>query len=286
MTSADRDRGRASHVALPVGLALACHPEPVVTVTVVTTALSLAAGRSAVGGAAVAVAVLAGQLSVGWHNDWLDADRDRESARADKPVARGAVDRRTVGWAAGIALVIVVPLSALSGWRAAVAHLAAVTCAWGYNAGLKATALSFLPYAVAFALLPAFVCLGLPSSPWPPWWALVAGALLGTGAHLANALPDLADDLATGVRGLPHRLGASLSAAVAGFVLVAASAVLALGPGRPSMLSVGGLAAAVGLVVVARRAARRPQSRVPFRLTMLVALVDVALFIARGDVLR
>ena len=43
---------------------------------------------------------------------------------------------------------------------------------------------------------------------WPPAWMMATGAVLGVGAHLLNALPDLADDDATGVRGLPQRLGA------------------------------------------------------------------------------
>ena len=51
----------------------------------------------------------------------------------------------------------------------------------------------------------------------------VAGALLGVGAHLVNALPDLADDEATGVRGLPHRLGPRWTPPVATAVLVLAS---------------------------------------------------------------
>ena len=53
---------------------------------------------------AVGAAVLAGQLSVGWHNDWLDAERDSAAARPDKPVATGAVSRRTVARCALIAL--------------------------------------------------------------------------------------------------------------------------------------------------------------------------------------
>ena len=48
--------------------------------------------------------------------------------------------------------------------------------------------------------------------------------------HFSNVLPDLDDDAATGVRGLPHRIGARGSALVAfGALLVGALAVL-LGP--------------------------------------------------------
>ncbi|CAM5644301.1 hypothetical protein SCALM49S_04886 [Streptomyces californicus] len=78
-----------------------------------------------------------------------------------------------------------------------------------YNLRLKATALSWLPYVSGFGLLPAAVTLTLPGQPWPRWWTVAAGALLGLAAHLADTLPDIAADRAAGVTGLPHRLGAA-----------------------------------------------------------------------------
>ncbi|MCU1458427.1 MAG: putative integral rane protein [Actinomycetia bacterium] len=268
-----------------VALLLSCHPEPTVAVTAVTMALAATAGRSWAGVVAVGAAVLTGQLSVGWHNDWLDAERDRRTGRTDKPVARGLVPRRAVGIAAVTALALTIPCSFLSGWRAALVHLVAVGLAWSYNARLKATVLSFVPYTVAFALLPTFVCLGLPGHPGPPWWAVIGAGLLGTGAHLANALPDLDADIATGIRGLPHRLGRERTSTGAALLLLAASAVLALGPGDPGPAAVGALAVAAGVVLLALRLARNPHSRAPFRLTLVVAAIDVALLLARGTAL-
>ena len=85
---------------------------------------------------------------------------------------------------------------------------------------------------MAFGGLPAFVWLAGPDA--PPLWGVAAGALLGVGAHLTNVLPDLGDDAAPGVRGLPHRLGPRLLPVAAVAVLVAASVVIALGaPGLP-----------------------------------------------------
>ena len=179
-----------------------------------------------------------------------------------------------VRWAAGIAVVAVVPLSLLSGWRATLAHVAAVALAWAYDLGLKSTAYSVVPYTIAFGLLPVFVVLGLPGAPLPPWWAPLAGALLGAGAHFANTLPDLAADLATGVRGLPHRVGERASRILSATLLLAASAVLAFGPrlprsGASAALIVIALAAAVALVAVGSLVGGRPGSRAPFRATML-----------------
>ncbi len=276
-----------------VALARSCHPEPTLAVTAVTTALAAAAGRDVPGLVATAAAVLAGQLSVGWCNDAVDADRDRRVGRTDKPVARGEVRPQVVGTAAAFALLASVPLSLLSGWRAAAVHLVAVLLAWAYDLGGKATALSVVPYTVSFALLPAFVTLGLPGHPAPPWWATAAGAALGAGAHFANVLPDLADDLQTGVRGLPHRLGSRGSSLAAVGLLAAASAVLVVAPGRfgdagravPPIAAAGLLGAVVVVLGLGEGLGRRPGSRAMFRTALLLALLDVLLLLARGGAL-
>lgn len=273
--------GAGSSTAVAGGLAAACHPGPTATVTAVATALAIASGRPAPGVAAVAAAVLAGQLSVGWHNDWLDAERDRATGRVGKPVVAGTVPRVAVGLGAAAALAACVPLSLLSGWRAGAAHLVAVLLAWGYNAGLKSTVWSWAPYAASFALLVSFVSLGRPHHPAPPWWALVAAALLGVGAHLANVVPDLADDAATGVRGLPHRLGRGRSVAGAAGLLLSASAVVAFGPGSPGWTGLG-LAAAVVVIGGGAVAGVRGRAGLLFTSSLVVALVDVAMLVSRG----
>ena len=99
--------------------------------------------------------VFTGQLSIGWSNDYLDAERDRAMLRPDKPVATGAMEPRVAGIAAVVALSLTLALSAALGWPGGAAALAIVLCAWAYNLGLKATVLSWLPYAIAFGMLPA-----------------------------------------------------------------------------------------------------------------------------------
>ncbi len=254
------------------------------------TALAAGTGRNPGGVAAAGLAVLAGQLSVGWHNDWFDAERDRRAGRGDKPLVGDAGSRvgdadgsrRIVGIAAGAALVVCVPLSLLSGLGAAAAHLVAVAVAWGYNAGLKSTWWSWVPYAVSFALLVAFVTLGGPDRSWPAWWALAAGALLGVGAHLVNAVPDLAADAATGVHGLPQHLGRQRSVAGGIALLVLASIVVSAGSGSPAWLVASAPAAAVVAVVVVAAAGGRAAL---FRSALVVATLDVAFLVLRGHTL-
>lgn len=279
--------GRRAPGAAVRGLVRACHPEPAVAVTALVTALAAASGQTAAGCVLVAVAVLAGQVSVGWSNDLLDLRRDTAAGRTDKPLVAGVPRPRTVRIATGAAVPVCVAASLACGPVAGAAHLAGVAAAWTYNAGLKRTVWSWLPYAVAFGLLPAFVTLGLPSRPAPPAWALAAGALLGVGAHITNVLPDIEADLATGVRGLPQRLGHRRSRLLAPMPLLCAAAVLVLGPPGPpgaagwTALAVTGVAA---LATVAPAAAR-PHARLPFLATLAMAATSVGLLLLRGHAL-
>lgn len=254
------------------GLVLACHPVPTLAVTVL--ALLLAVGSAGPGEVAlVAGAVLCGQLVIGWHNDLLDAVRDRAVGRTDKPLARGEVTPRTVRVALAAALVLAVLLSLWAGGRVGAAlHLGLVVGAGlAYNAGLKATVWSWLPYAVAFGTLPAFVwvSVGLGAA---PWWAVTVGALLGVGAHLLNVLPDLEDDLRAGIRGLPHRLGARWSRALAPLLLVAGTVLLALAPaGRTPTWGWLVVGSALLLAVPAWAA----RGTTPFLAAIVIALLNV-----------
>jgi 4-hydroxybenzoate polyprenyltransferase len=269
------------------GLVRAAHAPPTVAVTALIALLAASAGRDGAGTALVALAVLSGQLSVGWSNDRIDLRRDLAADRRDKPLVTGVVSARDVAVAAGCALVLCVPLSLACGLAAGAAHLAGVAAAWAYNLGVKRTRLSWLPYALGFALLPAFVTLGLPGHPWPPAWLPTAGALLGIGAHVTNVLPDIEADLAAGVRGLPQRLGRRRARALAAVALLGASAVLALGPPGPvGALGWTGLAVTgvLGLAVLLAPGSGA-RSRAPFLATLGLAGVDVALLLLRGAAL-
>jgi 4-hydroxybenzoate polyprenyltransferase len=268
--------------AAAVGLARSCHPEPTAAVTLMVTALAVTAGRSAAGVVFVGLAVLTGQLSIGWLNDALDAARDKAVGRTDKPVVAGAVSARTVQAAALVAGLACVPLSLASGLVAGGVHLVAVAAGWAYDLGLKSTAVSVLPYVVCFGLLPAFVVLGLPGTPVPPWWLPLGGALLGAGAHFANVLPDLDDDATTGVHGLPHRLGAAGSRMAAAGLMLAATVVLAFGAPVAPWLAWSVPVVAALVLAVGFRAGRSRGSRAPFRAVLVVAAIAVALLVAAG----
>ncbi len=192
----------------------------------------------------MAATVLTGQLTVGWLNDVVDRDRDREVGRLDKPVAMGWIDPGTVTFAIAVAVLAVIPLSIANGTYAGLAHLGAVASAWLYNLWFKKSVLSPLPYIVSFGLLPAFLSyggLGGGMHGSPPTWAMtVLAALLGIGIHFLNTLPDLVQDNETGVRHLPLRIALKIGAPALLWISVTYTALVAAG------IFVAGLTVGIG----------------------------------------
>jgi len=117
-------------------LALACHPLPTVAVTAISAGLAALAGLGLERGLLLVTAILAGQLSIGWSNDSIDAARDLATQRSDKPVASGAVSPRTVGVAAVLALAVCVIASLALGWAAGLTSIVVAASGWAYNLGL------------------------------------------------------------------------------------------------------------------------------------------------------
>jgi 4-hydroxybenzoate polyprenyltransferase len=261
-------------------LVMATHPLPALAVTVLVGSVVVARGTD-LSTALMAIASTAtGQASVGWSNDYLDRHRDAALGRQDKPLAVGAIRPRTVLVASTCALILCLLLSVPLGPRPVLVMGLAVGAAWAYNAGLKGTALSWLPYAVAFGLTPVYVW--AVTGEVPPAWVVAGTALLGVGGHLLNVVPDLDADRTTAVRGLPHRLGlrGSLIAAIAllasvlGLVLAAGREGRPLGAAQITTASVAAL-----LILAVAWAVLRGRARLGFRLTLVAAAAIVGTFL-------
>jgi 4-hydroxybenzoate polyprenyltransferase len=264
------------------------HPGPTLVVTALALALGIATGLEAWRLMLLTAAVFVGQLSVGISNDALDAQRDRAVGRTDKPIARGDVSAG-VAWGAALGLLaLALVLSAPLGWRMLAAHALTLGSAWAYNAGLKSTPWSIVPFLVSFGIFPSLATLSAPDPSFAAWWAWIAGASLGAAVHLTNVLPDLDDDARTGVRGLPHRLGPRVAAIVAALAVVAGAVAVLLGAAGGDLAAVSPVSwvffAAVVAVAgtTAWRAIARPPSRALFRLVMLAALLLAAQMVASG----
>jgi 4-hydroxybenzoate polyprenyltransferase len=258
------------------GLIVACHPLPCIAVTAFAASWALAVGLPPARTALLALAVLLGQLSIGWCNDWVDAPRDRAVGRRDKPVVQSVLPVRLLGNCAVVALVGCAGASLALGVRPGLVHLLGVASGWAYDLVLKPTLASPLPYGVAFGSLPAVATLAAAPPSWPAPGILAGGALLGTAAHFANTVGDVEQDSATGVRGLPQRLGpvaslrvSALLVALAGCALLTSAAQAGVLP--LALLLAGAVLAACGAGLAGRLAGR---GRTAFRLTLgAVALV-------------
>lgn len=286
-------------------LLIASHPEPAAAVTLLTTLLAVAAGRGW-GVVWLTFAVAAGQLGVGWSNDYLDRGYDRAQQRADKPLAAAAqappagqappepaavppLRPGTVRTTALLALGACVLLSLAAGAGFAAAHLTAVAFALAYNLRLKVLPLSVVPYVVAFGLLPVAVTLGLPKPHWPPAWAVAAAALIGAAGHFTQSLPDIPADRRMGIRGLPQVAGQRASGLAAAGLLLAANLTIALAPGSepgsppgPWPARILGLAVTAVLAAAVGAAALAGRPRLAFRVTLAAAGVTVLAFLVSG----
>lgn len=267
-----------------LALARSTHPAPTLGVTAIAVILAVGTGLEVWRIIVLAVVIATNQLSIGLSNDWLDAARDRATGRTDKPVATGEVSTALARGAALGTLGLSIAFSVLLGWPAALANVVFLAAGWTYNLGLKATILSPLPYAVGFGALPLVVTLARPEPAFAAPWVIAAGALLGIAAHFANAVPDLEDDAATGVRGMPHRIGARWSGIVVAVALAGASVALVAGPGDAHPLRITALVVSLALAgACATLVLVRPASRAAFLLTIAAALVAVVLLVSAGS---
>jgi 4-hydroxybenzoate polyprenyltransferase len=264
-------------------LIIAGHPGPSLAITALVTLLAAGAAPDGIGPILTAPAMLAGQLSIGWSNDALDAPRDAAAGRTDKPVATGGISVRAV-WIAGFASLLAALAMALAiGVVTAIILAVIVAAAWAYNLGLKSTPASGLMYILGFGPIPAYAASTLPGHPLPTWYATTAAALVGLGGHFANVLPDLAADRAAGVNGLPQwvaaRWGAGTMRAIVLVLPLSASVLLLLASSR-QWVALAGLGAAVLLAVIGAVGT----GRVPFIAAFGIAAVDVVVLAVGGYV--
>ncbi len=171
----------------------------------------------------IAFTVFCGQLVVGWTNDLVDLPLDQKEGRTNKPMVDGKLSPTTVKRATWVALVFVTlfslfgPMGIIGGF----VHLLGVGSGVAYNFYFKSNQLSFLPYAISFAALPASITLSRNVT--PPLWLLICGAGLGIAAHFANVVKDMDRDRAAGIAGLPQIIGTRASSLTAVLALFAVS---------------------------------------------------------------
>ncbi len=168
----------------------------------------------------IAFGIFLGQLLVGFTNDLYDYQDDLKHNRTDKPLVSGKITTTQLTKAIKIVtpLAILVNLFGPLGIKGGLIYLLGVGLGVSYNFYFKFTLLSPLPYALAFAALVG--CIVVATDRNPPLWLMSAAALLGVAAHFANVLKDIDQDLTSGIKGLPQKLGKTNSRIIVSILLI------------------------------------------------------------------
>lgn len=203
------------------------HPLPSLLTTLAAVGFALLFGVHASDArlAGIFIIVLMTQLSISALNDWADRHRDAVAHRY-RPVAVGRMSPRVA-----LALAIVFGIGSLLGGLAfgllsAFLVLIGLAAGWCYDLYLKPTPLSFLPFAIAFPLLPVWV--GVASGRRLVLFipVLIGGPLIALAIHLADSIPDRNIDERAGLRTLAIALGRPLAEVVAAVATVAATVMV------------------------------------------------------------
>jgi len=210
-----------------VGMVKACHFGPTVLVVSITFVLSftLLSTAKSIG---VALAILCGQLVVGWTNDLLDYPLDRAAGRLKKLLVAETVTRKQIQTGIAIALTAAILLSFLGplGVKGGLLHMLGLASATIYNFWAKSNWFSPVPYAISFGALPCAVYSVVHEH--PPTWLFLDFILVSMSFHFLNVIKDLEWDRTQSVLGLPQRIGKRWSGITAATLILAALLLLSL----------------------------------------------------------
>jgi 4-hydroxybenzoate polyprenyltransferase len=203
----------------------AAHFGPTVIVTTASFLLSLSQ-YSIIDSLRVTIAIFAGQLVVGWSNDFIDAPLDIAAQRTKKPIVSKEINPEQLKKSILVALLAALLLSLFSplGITGTLIHFLGILSATFYNFKLKPTILSPLPYIVSFGALPWAIY--LPAGNQPPLWLFIDFMLIAVAFHFFNVLKDFQWDINQGVLGLPQRLGRNASLVISISLVISAIFVL------------------------------------------------------------
>ena len=266
---APRTRGHLAHLR---GLLWVGHPLPGSVFTLAAGVFGIVAALAARHALApdrllrLVIGVYCTQVAIGCVNDYHDRALDAAGGRA-KPIVRGLIAPWEALALATVATLVLIVVMAPIGLPALALTLTIEALGLAYDLRFKGTPVSALLYAVYFPLNPllAWVVMGH----WQPFlpWLVPLGAVLGVATNISNSLPDLENDRAAGMRGLPHLLGLrwglriAWGAPVVMVVVVWALAATGTVPAHWPALLAGTLIGLASALLAILRYQRRPTSQ-------------------------
>ena len=257
------------------------HPWAVLTVMLATALFGvLAAGGEVLTSrfTLLLTGMLAGQVALGAHNEWVDADADALH-QPGKPIPSGAVPRSAALAIVPIGLLVMLAAGAALGVWPLLLLATGTGCGFVYNLKLKRTALSWLPYLLALPLIPTWAWLAMDGFEPRLLILYLIGAPYVLAIHLAQTLPDVEGDRARGERGLAVVLGRERSrafiwlAALGSAALALAGALLFLSRPLPAATAAGAVLLMLGVIAYLDMRGNRFASEHRFKLLALSALV-------------
>lgn len=232
------------------------HPLPVLMTVAASGFFALAASHGAVTAdemVRVLGALALSQISIAVFNDVCDVDLDREG-HPNRPLPRGAL-----GLTSGRLLVLLAGLASIAiagtfGLLSTILVFTGTASGLAYSLWFKWSRLSWLPFALAFPLLPAWECLLFHNHVSMLWTFWLIGAPVAVAIHLADSLPDIDTDTLHPAANVVITLGRSRAAGLCR-LLVVGGAILSIGlsplASHPLIAMVGGLLA-IGISAVMR----------------------------------
>jgi 4-hydroxybenzoate polyprenyltransferase len=204
------------------------HAVPIIVVLGATTLFALVAADGWPGTGTLIrllLAMLGGQLAIGAVNELVDAELDAV-AKPDKPIPAGLVSRRGALVVTGVGLLMMTVFGVTFGQIPFALLVIGSGTGIAYSLLFKRTIWSWVPYLIALPLLPIWVWSALDEVPTGMFAIYPIGAAAVVAIQLAQSLPDVEADRASGVRTLAVALG-SRNARVACWAAMVLAAVLA-----------------------------------------------------------
>jgi geranylgeranylglycerol-phosphate geranylgeranyltransferase len=204
-------------------------------------------------------AILLTQLAISLHNDYCDRDLDAET-KPWRILPSGLVAPRALLLGAWALFAMGMVAAAQLNLTVAALVVLGTTAGFVYNAWLKRTAWSWVPFGIALPTLPMWAFAAAEHLAPSLLLAYGIGMPLALAVHLADTLPDVEADRSFGLRGLAHLLGQRRAALTCWLALAVAQGLALLwwptGAG-PSPLFGVSLALLLAAVVFAARSRLR-----------------------------
>ena len=185
------------------------HPRAVVIFSLLTLVTALMAQRGDIKlwtAVSLVLAMAFVQVAIGVFNDYYDRDLDL-IAKPHRALPAGMITPGTALAASWLAIALGLGTSAMLGIPSVLVLALGAGMGILYDVRLKRTALSWLPYAVAYPIVPLWVWVSLGK--FSPELLLIFPVTIpfSVGIHLCNQLRDYDNDAAQGMKGLAQYLG-------------------------------------------------------------------------------